>query len=134
MRQFALCGTLLFVATAAAAETPAISKAEMLKINEAVYKQVNRCWSPAPLRTAVGVGVRVRFKLDPAGSLTTVPEPSPISGLDYGEVAVAAAVRAVRQCAPYELPARAFEYWRNVEIKFVTPAPPPPDPAPDLPK
>jgi outer membrane biosynthesis protein TonB len=87
---------------------------------DALRSRLAECWNiPAGARDADKLVVRVRFNLNPDGSLNGAPALVEATPGPYSQVAVEAAMRAIRQCQPYAmLPAEKFETWRDITINF----------------
>ena len=90
---------------------------------DALRAQINACWRrPANAADADRLVVQVRIDLAPDGALAEEPRlvrPSGLAGADPAlRVAAENAMRAVRQCAPFELPAARYESWRAVLFTF----------------
>ena len=88
---------------------------------DALRAQMQRCWSiPAGAADAENLIVRVNIALNPDGSLSRAPEVigAPLSQSSYYQVAAEAALRAVRLCAPYSLPAEKYSSWREINMTF----------------
>ncbi|MXU65315.1 hypothetical protein [Oceanomicrobium pacificus] len=82
---------------------------------------VERCWNPpAGVRDASDLVVIVDFELNIDGQLVgDVGLVEPSGSLDsVYRAAYEAARRAIKRCAPYEMPAEKFEQWRRIEVKF----------------
>ena len=63
--------------------------------------------------------VSLRLQLDQSGQLIGLPEIiEGGSGSTAQRVAAEAAVRAVRRCAPYSLPAEKYDTWKDVTFNF----------------
>lgn len=83
-------------------------------------QKIQKCWSPpVGVRGAERLIVKVRFQLNPLGTVLGTPivinsSPDPLFG-----VAADAAVRAVLGCQPYDgLPPEKFRYWQNNIVNF----------------
>jgi hypothetical protein len=78
--------------------------------------QVARCWTlPAD---AVGVEidrVRVKAELDPSGAVKG--DPQVVSGPSESSLAQSA-IRALKRCSPFSLPAEKFEAWKEITVTF----------------
>ena len=86
-----------------------------------VKSKMQKCWSvPAGARDAKDLVVIVRISLTPDGGLRGAPElvNTERLGEEYFRVAAESALRAIRRCAPYELPQASYEQWREMELKF----------------
>ncbi|WP_316860636.1 cell envelope biogenesis protein TolA [uncultured Cohaesibacter sp.] len=86
---------------------------------DALRAQIAQCWSP-PVGAvdASQLRVRIEFGLDRQGNLNAGPEPVEFPANQFGVAAVESAMRAVRRCAPYTLPADKYDAWRRVRITF----------------
>jgi hypothetical protein len=72
--------------------------------------KVIRCWSPPA--GAVETEVEVRFQIDEDGALIDIPSSPQADSKDSKDIAAAeAAIRAVRRCAPYQIPAGAYRVF-----------------------
>lgn len=90
---------------------------------DALRAQINACWRrPANAAEAERLIVQVRIDLAPDGTLADEPKlvrpSSPPAGDPALRVAAENALRAIRQCAPFELPATRYESWRAVLFTF----------------
>ncbi|HEX2018325.1 MAG TPA: hypothetical protein VGO17_05235 [Aurantimonas sp.] len=88
---------------------------------DALRGQIQRCWSPpAGVSEAGSLRISIQLRLDPSGALETVPQI--VGGGGDGSmverIAGEAALRAVRRCAPYNLPAEKYETWADVIVNF----------------
>lgn len=125
---FAIAACALSPAAAQTAQQP--SEADKAAIDAAVRKQVGKCWSPPPLETGAPVPrVLVGFELTPEGALSGPPRVISSGSQALTAPSMVAAVAAVQKCAPYSLPARFHDHWRQVRITFdATPLPASPSP------
>jgi outer membrane biosynthesis protein TonB len=92
-------------------------------LESALRSQVINCWlEPANMSNPGRLLVVVRIELAQDGRLSREPalvSPSSRAGADPTLlVAIDSALRAVRQCAPYTLPAERYETWRQVNFAF----------------
>jgi outer membrane biosynthesis protein TonB len=92
-------------------------------LESALRSQVINCWlEPANMSNPGRLVVVVRIELAQDGRLSREPalvSPSSRAGADPTLlVAIDSALRAVRQCAPYTLPAERYETWRQVNFAF----------------
>lgn len=87
---------------------------------DALRGQIQRCWSPpAGVSEAGSLRISIQLRLDPTGALETVPQIVGGGGASMVErIAGEAALRAVRRCAPYNLPAEKYETWADVIVNF----------------
>ncbi|MBX3579077.1 MAG: cell envelope integrity protein TolA [Rhizobiaceae bacterium] len=87
---------------------------------DALRGQIQRCWNvPAGAMDVENLRISVQFKLDQSGALDG--EPRVVKGGGSSGVALVAteaALRAVRRCGPYNLPADKYEAWADVIVNF----------------
>lgn len=80
--------------------------------------QMQRCWNPpVAVPDAASLLVRVQVTFTQDGRLTAQPEVLNNGGEGF-DVAADAAVRAVQQCQPYDMPLEKYDTWRNVIVNF----------------
>ncbi len=86
---------------------------------DALRAQIQACWNP-PLgaENAQELVVRLRIQFRTDGTLSTEPTLLNRGSSPYFQVAAESAMRAVRRCAPYTLPAAKYEVWKDVEVTF----------------
>jgi colicin import membrane protein len=86
---------------------------------DALRAQIQACWNP-PIgaENAQDLIVRLRIQFRTDGTLSTEPALINNGSSPYFRVAVESAMRAVRRCQPYTLPAAKYEVWRDVEVTF----------------
>lgn len=86
---------------------------------DALRSQITRCWViPTGWTNPREVSVRVRFALNPDGTVSGMPTVTEYPASQYGPVAADNAVRAVMQCGPYALPQEKYDQWSEVELRF----------------
>jgi colicin import membrane protein len=86
---------------------------------DALRAQIQACWNPpvgAENAQDLVVRVRVQFRTD--GTLSAEPTLMNRGSSPYFQVAAESAMRAVRRCQPYTLPAAKYDIWRDVEVTF----------------
>lgn len=90
-------------------------------LKDALAAQFRECWTdtramPNPER----LKVRVLFALNRDGSLAAQPRvvSQVLPGDAYMRVAADNALRAVRTCAPFKLPADSYDLWRELDLTF----------------
>ena len=86
---------------------------------DALRAQIQACWNPpvgAENAQDLIVRLRVQFRTD--GTLSAEPVLMNNGSSPYFRVAAEGAMRAVRRCQPYTLPAAKYEIWRDVEVTF----------------
>jgi hypothetical protein len=111
-------------APAASAAPSASAIADQLTMSEKdlIRAQIERRWNvPAGARDARNLKIRVRFALNPDGSVRGMPEIVDRGRMDdpFYRAAAESAVRAVLQASPLQdLPAGKYNSWRDVELTF----------------
>lgn len=86
---------------------------------DALRARLARCWSP-PIGWIDPAEVRVvvLISLNMDGSLGNAPQVVEAPAGQFARQAPESAVRAVRMCAPYNLPADKYDTWREVRVTF----------------
>lgn len=89
-----------------------------------LQRQIVRCWMiPSDVNTWIDP-VTLTFKLDRQGEVIGVPLIVRNPEIpEHGKHFVAGASRAIRACAPYRLPAKDYDIWKEVQITFRAPGP-----------
>lgn len=83
-----------------------------------LQRQMERCWNPpVGVANAASLNVRVQVSFARDGRVQAVPVVLNSGGEGF-DVAADAAVRAVSQCQPYDLPQEKYETWREVIVNF----------------
>ncbi len=92
-----------------------------MTVNEidAFRAQISRCWNP-PIG---GLGadrlvVRMRLKLKRDGMLASPPQLMNSQSSPFFAAASDAALRAVWQCQPYEMPVNKYSVWSDMVLNF----------------
>ncbi|MBO6543811.1 MAG: hypothetical protein JJ939_12740 [Alphaproteobacteria bacterium] len=90
---------------------------------DAFKAQMRRCWSvPAGAANAASLIVQIKVFLRPDGSLAQPPvlrDPSRIAtGDTYYRAAAESALRAIRRCAPFRMPADKYSSWQEIDLNF----------------
>lgn len=86
---------------------------------DALRAQIQACWNPpVGAENAQELVVRLRIQFRQDGSLSAEPILLNRGSSPYFQVAAESAMRAVRRCAPYMLPAAKYEVWKDVEVTF----------------
>jgi hypothetical protein len=90
---------------------------------DALKSQIYKCWSPpigAPNANDLVVDFDLQLNTD--GTVMGRPQLSGNSasamGNPYTRAAAEAASRAIYQCAPYNLPAKRYNDWRDINLRF----------------
>ena len=86
---------------------------------DALRAQIQACWNPpVGAEEAEKLIVRLRIQFRPDGNLSHEPVLMNRGDSPYFRVAAEAAMRAVRRCQPYTLPAHKYDVWKDVEVTF----------------
>ncbi|MCK5041729.1 MAG: hypothetical protein KAR62_05520 [Sphingomonadales bacterium] len=86
-----------------------------------IATRIQSCWSvPAGARGADDLTVRLKIYLRPDGTLQRPPELLDRTRLSdpFYRAAAESGERAIRICAPYELPREQYELWRELIFTF----------------
>lgn len=96
-----------------------ISASEIAMLKGRISARLRACW-----RLPSGGGgsdtpvVTLRWRLNPDGSLDGDPQVEQPRGDALFRVAAEAAVRAVRDCSPFDLPSEKYSTWRTITWEF----------------
>ncbi len=82
-----------------------------------IRNQIRDCWRlPGGGGGVVGIpNVKLSWKLDRQGKLIGEPRVLGRRGGTMYNLAAAAAVRAVKQCQPFNLPAKLYKHWKVID-------------------
>jgi hypothetical protein len=98
------------------------ARSRMAKFTEGVKEfkeQVRRCFKlPTGLAAGQQLQMVIRIALSPSGALAGEPEMVAAKMSPFGPALRDSAVNAVRQCAPYKLPADKYQDWKVLDIDF----------------
>ncbi|GJE29681.1 cell envelope integrity protein TolA [Methylobacterium organophilum] len=86
-----------------------------------LQQQIERCYSAPPGATQGVILPMLDIKLNPDGSLTTEPRVMRAGQSAVDQSIAQAALRAVRRCAPYKIPAQYAPYyndWKAINAEF----------------
>jgi len=88
---------------------------------DALRSQMMKCWNVpigAPDPAALVLSLKIQFNQD--GTVLGMPQLVETQSLGdpYFRAASESAIRAVKMCAPYSLPAEKYETWANVTVVF----------------
>ncbi len=82
----------------------------------AFLRQVTRCWKiPAEVVGVKGERVSIKIELDPSGALRG--DPTVVSGVRDSRLGQSA-IRAMKECSPFTLPAEKYDAWAEITINF----------------
>jgi len=97
-----------------------ISASEVAMLNGIIGSRLQACWKlPSAGGGSDTPTVTLRWRLKPDGTLDGEPVVvGQLRGDPLFQLAVDAAVRAVRECAPFPLPPEKYNAWRNIERDF----------------
>lgn len=90
---------------------------------DAFKVQMRRCWSvPAGAANAEDLVVQIKVYLNPDGSLAQPPklinQARLLAGDVYFRTAAESAMRAIRRCAPFKMPAEKYSGWQELDLNF----------------
>ncbi len=86
----------------------------------ALRAQVQKCWTlPVGLPNAMKLEAVLRVSLARNGAITAGPELMKANASAGGPVLVGIAMKALRDCAPYRLPAAKYAEWRTLDLRFL---------------
>jgi colicin import membrane protein len=92
------------------------------QLGQLLKEQITACWTPPPgLANAENLKPRVRMSLNQDGSLSAEPVLVNSSGETGFRAMADSALRAVRRCAPFKIPAQFMPFysdWRDWNITF----------------
>jgi len=99
--------------------TGSITNQMTLNEIDALKARLAQCWNiqlappdPSELR------VRLKMFLNPDGSISSPPQILEAGSSEFARSAAESAVRAVRRCAPYNLPPQKYDSWREINVTF----------------
>lgn len=97
------------------------SIATRMTVNEldALRSRMAECWNiqMAPPDLAE-LKVTLKLFLNRDGSLSQPPQVMEVGSSEFARSAAESAVRAVRRCAPYNLPPEKYDSWREIIMNF----------------
>ena len=86
---------------------------------DALRAQIERCWNPpVGAAGAVDLLIKLRISLRRDGTLQSPPVLVNSGSSQYFQVAAESAIRAVRRCEPYRMPAEKYGAWRQIILNF----------------
>jgi hypothetical protein len=101
--------------------TPTAPAGVTMTANEldALRSALARCWIPPPgFVDPAEVRVVLLLSFNPDGSLVGDPQLLEAPQGQFARQAPESAMRAVRRCAPYNLPPEKYDAWREVKVTF----------------
>lgn len=100
---------------------PQSSRIEQATLARMIASQMSRCWRIDPgARAAEDLIIVIEVTLDRGGEVLKVDfaEKNRVSSDDFYRSAAENARRAILECAPFELPAKRYEVWREMTLRF----------------
>lgn len=86
---------------------------------DALRGMISRCWNPPVGATdADDLVVKVRFNLNPDGTVSGNPSIENSGSHPFFRAAADSARRAILRCQPYNLPAEKYDTWDEVIVNF----------------
>lgn len=88
---------------------------------DAIRQQIERCWNiPAGARDAENLVVDIRVMFNPDGSVARaeILDMSRMASDTFYRAAAESAYRAVLQCSPLQMPAKKYNVWKIVTLRF----------------
>ncbi|MDE1173774.1 MAG: hypothetical protein PW790_08915 [Parvibaculaceae bacterium] len=101
-------------------ESAFASKLSMTEI-DAFRAQMVKCWTvPAGAANAADLVVQIEVNLNKDGTLASPPQLVNSGRLSdpYFRAAADSAMRAIRMCQPYKMPADKYDGWKELELDF----------------
>jgi colicin import membrane protein len=96
-----------------------ISASEIAMLKGRISSRLRGCWTvPSGGGGSDTPVVTLRWRLKPDGSLDGDPHVEQPRGDALFRIAAEAAVRAVRQCSPFDLPPDKYSTWRTITWEF----------------
>jgi colicin import membrane protein len=96
-----------------------ISASEIAMLKGRISSRLRGCWTvPSGGGGSDTPVVTLRWRLKPDGSLDGDPQVEQPRGDALFRIAAEAAVRAVRQCSPFDLPPEKYSTWRTITWEF----------------
>lgn len=86
---------------------------------DGLRSQIAKCWSPpSTSANAASLSIVIDFSMAKDGSVMGSPRvTNSQAGVEFA-AAAGAALRAVKRCAPYSLPAAKYDAWKDVTVRF----------------
>ena len=103
------------------AEQPPTSRIEQATLARLIASQMARCWRIDPgARAAENLVIVIRVTLDRSGEVMRIAfvEQDRFSSDAFYRSAAENARRAILECAPFDLPAKRYEVWREMTLRF----------------
>ncbi|MFN0191358.1 MAG: hypothetical protein ACKVP5_05180 [Aestuariivirga sp.] len=86
---------------------------------DALRQRLAECWSVPPGAREAKIIVRVKFSLNPDGSVAGFPEVQNAGGDRLFDVTAQSAISAIMECQLYDfLPREKYDLWREITINF----------------
>jgi TolA protein len=86
---------------------------------EALVQKIRQCWVVPPGAREAQIVVKVRFALNPDGTVIGIPEVRNGSGDPLFDATARSAVAAIMGCQAYDfLPQDQYDIWKDIIINF----------------
>ena len=96
-----------------------ISASETAMLRARISSRLKVCWRlPSGGGGTDTPAVTLRWRMNPDGSVDGEPQVEQPRGDALFRIAAEAAVRAVRECSPFDLPADKYAAWRVITWEF----------------
>ena len=97
-----------------------LSRSQLGELDGLIKEKMRDCWNPpAGIESGEGLRVSIRIRFNEAGDVDGVPEITAGGGSGAQRIAAEAAVRAIRRCAPFNLPSEMYAGgWEVTNLNF----------------
>jgi len=86
----------------------------------ALRAQVQKCWQlPVGIPGVLGLEIVIRVSFGPRGQLVGEPVLLKAPASERGPLLVGIAMRALKECAPYRMPAAKYADWKTLDLRFL---------------
>ncbi|MDJ0609693.1 MAG: hypothetical protein QNJ67_12020 [Kiloniellales bacterium] len=103
------------------AEQPPTSRIEQATLARLIASQMARCWRIDPgARAAENLVIVIRVTLDRSGEVMRIDfvEEDRFTSDAFYRSAAENARRAILECAPFDLPTKKYDVWREMTLRF----------------
>ncbi|GGD94357.1 hypothetical protein GCM10011390_11390 [Aureimonas endophytica] len=97
-----------------------LSRSQVGQLQGMIQEQMAKCWNPpAGIEAGESLKVAIKIHFNPSGEVEGVPEITQGGGSGAQRIAAEAAIRAIRRCAPFNLPAEMYAGgWEVTNLNF----------------
>ncbi|WP_152045125.1 hypothetical protein [Aureimonas psammosilenae] len=97
-----------------------LSRSQLGELQGMIQEQMSKCWNPpAGIESGDSLRVAIRVRFTPSGEVEGMPEITQGGGSGSQRIAAEAAVRAIRRCAPFNLPSEMYAGgWEVTNLNF----------------